>query len=105
MKHFCYFFGNYGEIWINVKNAYCYQKPTYCGLKRNTCKTIIYKKAEMLNIKKDDEYNDSDCPKVEGSLFKIDPLNPRLRIVPLKNNPNKIGCFYILFTFQQHCWY
>lgn len=56
----------------------------------------------MLNIKKDDEYNDSDCPKVEGSLFKIDPLNPRLRIVPLRNNPNKIGCFYILFTFQQH---
>ena len=59
----------------------------------------------MLNIKKDDEYNDSDCPKVEGYLLKIDPLNPRLRIVPLKNTPRKIGCFYILFIFQQHYWY
>ena len=35
----------------------------HCGLKRNTCKAIILKKEKMLNVKNDDEYNDSDCPK------------------------------------------
>lgn len=34
----------------------------YYRLKRNTCKTITHKKEEVLNIKKDDENNDCDCP-------------------------------------------
>lgn len=33
-------------------------------------------------------------PNVEGALLKIDTLNSRFRIAPLKNTPSKIGCLF-----------